>query len=144
MTYGSYRWTDFKSSGSKALFFYLNISFEDSLLYKPKASQWTFHSRVIETKKNNPKQTSRACLVQISVLPQRSFPLIIIKISVTYIWISVKLSLTVDIMLPHPMYHTPVSLLYLFPAPFPVQWHYDQPILFPVLFSVQCNGYLGE
>lgn len=38
-------------------FFNLNISFEDSLLYKPKASQWTFHSRVIETKKNkNPNK----------------------------------------------------------------------------------------
>lgn len=48
-----------------------------------------------------------------SVLLQSSFPVIFNnkKKQYTYIRISVKLSLTVDIMLPHPMYQIPVSLL---------------------------------
>lgn len=72
-------------------------------------------------------------------------PSFLIWIPFTYIWISVKLSLTVD-MLPHPVYQTSVFFVTLI-SQLPVLLNgimINQSCQFPVLSSVQCNGYLGE
>lgn len=111
-----------------------NLTYEEARLVQAKASNWSVAAGSIKH-----EVCGYVCFCR---SPSSSF---LIWIPFTYIWISVKLSLTVD-MLPHPVYQTSVFFVTLI-SQLPVLLNgimINQSCQFPVLSSVQCNGYLGE